>query len=61
MERYLFLVSTREWDGDREYWRQRNPLTAKSLDDVARRLNVPMADLRLDGKSQYTKFPKEGK
>lgn len=51
---YLWLVSTRERDGSREYWYQRNPVKANSLGEVSARLHTAVQDIRIDKVLDYT-------
>ena len=48
----LFLVSTKEHDGQREYWETRPAVRAKDLFDLARRLRRDLKDVRVEAVSQ---------
>lgn len=48
----MFLVSTRERDGDREYWETRPAVKADNLEEVAKKLRRHLRDIRLEAHSE---------
>lgn len=58
MKGYMFLVSTKERDGDREWWETRPAIRAGSPFEVAAKLHRELKDIRVEAKSEVNRREK---